>query len=110
MKISLADHSSTELRQLADDVRLELGRRDKQRITEARDQVHAIAKSLGLNVRDLLGKHSKDVAQQEQLASKYRNPKNSQQVWTGRGRRPNWVRAWLADGKSLADLVAGTGG
>lgn len=110
MKISLADHALTELRQLADEVRRELGHRDKQGITEARDQVYAIAKSLGLNVRHLLGKHSKDLAQQEQLASKYRDPKNSRQVWTGRGRRPHWVRAWLADSNSLADLVVGTGG
>jgi len=103
--ISLTKHSLKELRELADDVERELARRGQQRIAEARNQVFAIAKSVGLDVRDLLGKHSKDIGEREKLVSKYRNPQNPRQVWSGRGRHPPWVRAWLADGKSLADLA-----
>ena len=89
MTISLARYSATELRQLAEEIKLELDRRDQHRIKEARDQVYAIAKNLGLNVRELLGKHSKDIGEQEQPARKYRNPENANEVWTGRGRRPH---------------------
>ena len=35
---------------------------------------------------------------------KYRNPDNSAETWTGRGRQPKWVAAALASGKSLDDL------
>ena len=108
MNTKLVKYSLTELRQLADDVKLELDRRHQQRIADARNQVYAIAKNLGLTVHDLLGKHSKDVEENEQIASKYRNPEDHQHVWTGRGRRPHWVTAWLESGKPLADLALET--
>jgi DNA-binding protein H-NS len=104
MNINLAKRSMDELHQLESEVKRELQRRDLQRITEARNQVFAIAKGLGMDVRDLLGKHSQDKRQSKPVEVKYRNPANAQQEWTGRGRRPQWVSAWLGDGKSLEDL------
>jgi DNA-binding protein H-NS len=104
MTMNLAKRSLSELHQLDADVKLELHRRDQQRIADARNQVYAIAKSLGMDVRDLLGKHSGDKPEKKAPAVKYRNPANAQQEWTGRGRRPQWVSALLAEGKSLADI------
>ncbi len=34
----------------------------------------------------------------------YRNPSNSAETWTGRGRQPKWVRDALASGASLEAL------
>ena len=33
---------------------------------------------------------------------KYRNPDNPEQTWTGRGRRPDWIRAALEAGEDLS--------
>lgn len=38
------------------------------------------------------------------LRAKYRHPSNSQLAWSGRGRKPRWVEAWLAHGGSLDAL------
>jgi len=35
----------------------------------------------------------------------YRNPSNSAETWSGRGRQPKWVRDALARGKRLEDLA-----
>jgi DNA-binding protein H-NS len=35
----------------------------------------------------------------------YRNPCNSAETWTGRGRKPKWVRDALARGVYLEDLA-----
>jgi len=35
----------------------------------------------------------------------YRNPRNSAETWTGRGRKPKWVREALANGLHLEDLA-----
>jgi len=35
----------------------------------------------------------------------YRNPSNSAETWTGRGRQPKWVRDAIANGKQLEDLA-----
>lgn len=34
----------------------------------------------------------------------YRHPDNADLTWTGRGRKPAWVEAWLEDGGTLDDL------
>jgi DNA-binding protein H-NS len=39
----------------------------------------------------------------------YRNPSNSAETWTGRGRQPKWVREALARGLRLEDLTIDQG-
>ena len=36
---------------------------------------------------------------------KYRHPENAGLEWTGRGRKPKWVEAWVANGGSLDNLL-----
>ena len=36
---------------------------------------------------------------------KYKNPENSAEVWSGRGRQPVWVREQLKTGKRLDQLL-----
>jgi DNA-binding protein H-NS len=36
---------------------------------------------------------------------KYRAPDNAKMVWTGRGRPPAWVKAWVDAGKKIDDLL-----
>lgn len=38
------------------------------------------------------------------LPVKYRNPQNPDQCWCGRGTRPKWVNAYLANGGKLEDI------
>ncbi|MFV1978322.1 MAG: H-NS family nucleoid-associated regulatory protein [Myxococcota bacterium] len=55
-------------------------------------------------------KRRRELAQSyRQLSEKggpaYRNPSNSAETWTGRGRKPKWVREALARGVRLEDLT-----
>jgi DNA-binding protein H-NS len=36
---------------------------------------------------------------------KYRNPKNREETWAGRGKQPRWLRAQLRSGKTLDDFL-----
>jgi DNA-binding protein H-NS len=36
---------------------------------------------------------------------RYRNPKNSAETWSGKGKMPGWVEEALAEGSDLASLV-----
>lgn len=36
---------------------------------------------------------------------KYRSPDNAKLVWSGRGRPPAWVKAWVDAGKKIDDLL-----
>ena len=39
------------------------------------------------------------------IKPKYRNPADRTQTWTGRGLKPKWLQAALAEGKSLSDFA-----
>lgn len=91
-----------ELRQLQNDITRQLKSREQAELSVAREKIFAIAKSVGISVKDLIGTatRSKTAA----VAVQFQNPDDSTQQWTGRGRQPLWVKAWLADGKSM-DLL-----
>lgn len=36
---------------------------------------------------------------------KYRNPDNREQTWSGRGLQPKWLKAHLASGRSIMELL-----
>jgi DNA-binding protein H-NS len=39
------------------------------------------------------------------VAAKYRNPKNADEVWSGRGRMPLWLGAEIKAGKDREDFL-----
>ena len=62
---------------------------------ELRQQVTALVKDHGLSVQELFGKGRKGT-----VTVKYRDPKNPQNTWTGRGRMPRWLTAAMKGGKA----------
>lgn len=39
------------------------------------------------------------------VVPKYRNPKNHEETWAGRGKQPRWLTAQLRSGKRLNDFL-----
>jgi DNA-binding protein H-NS len=67
--------------------------------------VRAFAKARGYAIEDLLGKEAKvKAASGNKVKVKYRHPKMVLE-WTGRGRKPKWVEAWVAGGKTMEALL-----
>jgi DNA-binding protein H-NS len=62
-----------------------------------KEQLRAIAEKAGFDVNELFGRRGK-----RGVASvKYRNPKDTSQTWTGRGRKPNWIVDAVKKGAKL---------
>ena len=40
-----------------------------------------------------------------EIAPKYRNPQNSSETWSGRGREPKWLQHHIAEGKSRENFL-----
>jgi DNA-binding protein H-NS len=55
---------------------------------EMRSKMEELARASGFSVAELFGGRK---GKGSKIAPKYRNPKDSSQTWTGRGRRPNWM-------------------
>lgn len=91
-----------ELKQLQKDVDAAIkGYKERQR-RKVLSEVEAFARERGLTAADLKALLSRS---RGGLPPKYANPANSSQTWSGRGRRPRWVDAALADGKTMDDLT-----
>jgi DNA-binding protein H-NS len=68
-----------------------------------KEQMAALAEKAGFSVAELFG--SKRGGKRGPVAVKYRNPKNSDQTWTGRGRKPNWLVAELKRGTKVETFL-----
>lgn len=97
-----------ELKQQAEALLAEAEIVRKQEITEVVQSIKAQMKEYGLTVADLGGSAStgqRKVAKSKSTApAKYRGPNG--ELWAGGlGRKPEWVRALMAEGKNIEDFL-----
>ncbi len=100
--------SLKELRQLQKDVATAIETYEARQKEAARLELEELAKARGYSLSELAaipvrrGRTSATLS-----AAKYRHPENPEQTWSGRGRRPAWVKAVLDAGGSLESLRIG---
>ena len=102
----LSKYSLAQLRALEVQVIDELKTQHFLSISKAREQILHIARNAGLTEKQLRGIKVGGTQKQGSVPVKYRNPNDPAQQWSGRGRQPAWIKAWLASGKSLEDAKA----
>jgi len=107
--MDLSNLSLGDLRNLQDQVKQEMKKREQQEVQKAREQIIAIAQSVGLPLKDLISANARAAkgekgASTGTVAVRFRNPDNASQQWTGRGRQPKWVKEWVEGGKSIDNL------
>ena len=118
MTINLDDYSVAELEKLIKQAERKLEKKRMEAVKSAQAEINKIAKDLGVSVDDLLKEKSKSrkkpparkaprkkkAAVRKPAKIKYRNPQDSSQTWTGRGKRPVWLRDALEKGAKLEDF------
>lgn len=100
--MDLSNMSVGDLRNLQEKIKQEMKKREHHEVAKAREQILAIAQSVGMPLKDLIGSGIR--VKTGTVAVRYRHPDNSAQQWTGRGRQPKWVKEWVDGGKSI-DLL-----
>jgi DNA-binding protein H-NS len=76
--------------------RLKIEKQNAER-DELRQRILAMVKEHGFEMSDLFGKGRKGTGS---VAVKYRDPKNPENTWSGRGRMPRWMVAATKGGKA----------
>lgn len=92
--IDLSGYDLAELKGLHFDIEQEIKRRTRAEREHARARIHALAADAGIPLDALVNK----------ALPRYRNPADSGQTWTGRGRQPRWIAEALANGRSLDEF------
>lgn len=104
-KHNLEEFSLSELKQLQNDVAVAIYEFEERRKREAKAAIEAKAKEFGFSLEDVLAdKTGQSKGKTGKVAPKYADPARPSVTWSGRGRKPKWVEACLAEGKSLEDL------
>ncbi|MGB1202528.1 MAG: H-NS family nucleoid-associated regulatory protein, partial [Alloalcanivorax venustensis] len=118
MTINLDDLSVAELEKLIKQAEKKLEKKRLDAVKSAQAEISKIAKDLGVSVDDLLQEKAsrqkkaarkttarkKKAGVRKPAKVKYRNPNDSSQTWTGRGKRPVWLREALENGAKLEDF------
>jgi len=110
MSFGLDDLSVNELEELIVEAQQQLKQRQKADVQKVYLQMVQLATSVGMSLEDVIseGRASmgrKEKADKPKLAPKYRNPENSSETWTGRGRTPLWLADALARGHALEQFL-----
>ena len=91
-KMSYAELADME-RQIA---RLKIEKQNAERL-ELREKLTDMAKQHGFDIQELFAKGRRGKGS---VAVKYRDPKNRENTWTGRGRMPRWMAAATKGGRA----------
>lgn len=97
-KMSLRDLMELDLK-----VQKALGIAKERERAELKHKIAAMAEDSGFSVSELFGGRGAAKGKSSGIA-KYKNPDNSSETWTGRGRKPNWLVAKLGKGAKMADF------
>ncbi len=96
--IDLTNYSIPELKNLLNQVQQQISGRDAEARARARQDILAIAKGAGIELQDLVrGLKPAKVP----VPAQYQNPEDPSEQWSGRGRKPRWLKEFLDSGKTL---------
>ncbi len=116
MTINLDELSIDELEKLIKQAESALEKKRKAELKNAQAVLEKMAKELGVDPSELLkGANDKKAPRKKRAgkkkagvrkpaAVKYRDPNNSSNTWTGRGKRPLWLQDALSKGAKLEDF------
>jgi len=105
--LTLSDMSLAELKKLHRDVERAIASFEQRKIAAARVELDVLARELGFSLAELVGGDLVMAKGQRAAAEpKYRNPRNWEETWSGRGRQPRWLTVALTSvGAKLEDFV-----
>lgn len=106
MAVDIKSLNNAQLNELIGKAQVRQVELRKERVSKLREKVHAMLKAEGYTFDDIFGRvRAKNKRAGVPVPPKYRNPADSEQTWSGRGKRPRWFNAALKAGKKEKDLA-----
>lgn len=102
-KIDISKLSLPELKSLRVDIDKAIKAAVKTRKKQALKAVEMVAQKHGYTLAELVGREARK--SKHVSPPRYRHPNDPAVTWTGRGRRPAWIKEALAKGKKLESFA-----
>ena len=96
--------SYRELVEARDAIEGALAKRKEEERAEVKRKIAELASDSGFELTELFG--GRRGGKKSSGSAKYRNPKDTSQTWTGRGRKPNWLVEALGQGAKIESFEA----
>ena len=104
--MNIKELETAAITQLINELQSELKSRIKKEKEKFLNTIKDKADLFGVSVEDLMIEASQSKKRKTgKVQSKYQNPDNQAETWTGRGRKPNWLVAQLKNGKQLGNML-----
>lgn len=104
--MDLTQYSDDQLAQLKHQIEAELVARAEFKRKQVIESIIAAANEADLSRDEIIkALGGKGKATTRKVAVKYRDPSNPDNTWSGRGRKPLWVVAYLENGGSIESLA-----
>jgi DNA-binding protein H-NS len=104
-KVNLDKMPYRELLELQEEIAAAIVRRRDEERSEMKKKIEELVMDSGFAVDEIFGKARRGGRRGAVPAVKYRNPKDSSQTWTGRGRKPNWLVEALGKGQKMESFL-----
>lgn len=102
--IDLSPYNIADLNKLMERVQKEIQHKEQAQMLDLRRRMEELASQVGMTPEDILSYDARKKPGKTPSKPKYRNPSNPEQTWTGRGKRPRWLREALDDGAKLEEF------
>ena len=102
--MDLSKYNTQQLNQLKKDIDKELKARRKDDVKKAQRELKEVADKYGIALSDLVSGAGGRPGKKPAGKIRFRHPDDSSRGWSGRGRKPQWVKDWESKGKSLEEL------
>jgi DNA-binding protein H-NS len=97
--------SPAELQSLIKDAQAALEQKQSGMRKQVIAQIKELADSIGVTVEIIDNKKTRRAS--GPVPTKYVNPQNPNQAWSGRGMQPKWLKALIAEGHQLEEFKVG---
>ena len=102
LKVDLNTLDVDELKAITENAKKLIIEKQQQRLLDAYKKFEEIAEQCNSSIDEIL-KAGEELEKERSI--KYRNPKNPEETWIGRGRKPTWLVEAIESGKKLEDFA-----
>ncbi|MBO0611544.1 MAG: hypothetical protein RL122_1989 [Pseudomonadota bacterium] len=100
--VDISNLSVAELEKLKGSIDSAIANRRDTELLTLRQAIDDLLDEAGFTLDDVLQVRS---VKKRAVKAKYCNPNNSEETWSGRGRKPIWVQGWVNAGHDLNECL-----